>query len=117
MVRWRVPAAVVCVAAGTALLFWTTSCSKPLTEAQESGKALYELNCYECHEENQLGLKKVPPKLHSIFSHHYLSDGSTPATDAEVRQVVIYGKGTMPAFNGRLSEAQIADLIAYLHRK
>jgi len=113
----RISAAVVCVVAWTALLFWTTSCSKPLTEAQEGGKALYELNCYECHEENQLGLKKVPPKLHRMFSHQYLPDGTTPATDAEVRQVIIYGKRTMPAFNGRMSEAQIADLIAYLHRK
>jgi len=117
MVTRRISAAVVRVFAWTALVLWTTSCSKPLTEAQEGGKALYELNCYECHEENQLGLKKAPPRLHDIFSHQDLPDGTTLATDANVRQVIIYGKRTMPAFNGRLSDAQIADLIAYLHRK
>ena len=101
----------------TVLLFWTTGCSKPLTETEQDGKALYEIHCFECHEENDLGLKKVPPKLHDLFSHQNLPDGTTPATDAAVGQVIVYGKRTMPAFNGRLSDAQIAQLIAYLHRK
>jgi mono/diheme cytochrome c family protein len=103
--------------AGTMLLMWATSCSRPLTESEQAGKALYEMHCFECHEENDLGLKKAPPKLHDLFSHQDLPDGTTPATDANVRQVIIYGKRTMPAFNGRLSDAQIAELIAYLHRK
>jgi Cytochrome C oxidase, cbb3-type, subunit III len=46
-----------------------------------------------------------------------LPDGATPATDAAVRQVIIFGKRTMPPFNGRLSDIQVAELIAYLHRK
>jgi mono/diheme cytochrome c family protein len=103
--------------AATTLLFWATSCSKPLTEPEQAGKALYEIHCFECHDENDLDLKKVPPKLHDLFSHQNLPDGTTPATDAAVRQVIVYGKRTMPAFNGRLSDIQIAELIAYLHRK
>jgi len=102
--------------AGTTLPFWTASCSKPLTETEQAGKALYEIHCFECHEENDLGLKKAPPKLKGLFSHQSLPDGATPATDAAVRQVIVYGKRTMPAFNGRLSDAQMAELIAYLHR-
>ena len=81
------------------------------------GKALYDMHCSECHDENQLGLKKVPPKLHNVFSQEMLPDGTTPATDISVRQVIIYGKRTMPAFNGRLSEEQVAELLAYLHRR
>lgn len=107
----------LCLIVATILLFWATSCSKPLTETEQAGKALYEIHCFECHEENDLGLKKAPPKLHDLFSHQDLPDGTTPATDAAVRQVIIHGKRTMPAFNGRLSDAQIAELIAYLHRK
>jgi len=105
------------VIAGITVPFWATSCSKPHTETEQAGKALYEIHCFECHEENDLGLKKVPPKLHDLFSHQNLPDGTTPATDAAVGQVIVYGKRTMPAFNGRLSDAQIAQLIAYLHRK
>lgn len=101
----------------TMLLFWATSCSKPLTETEQAGKALYEIHCFECHDENDLGLKKVPPKLHDLFSNQDLPDGTTPATDVAVRQVIIHGERTMPAFNGRLSDIQIAELNAYLHRK
>ena len=92
-------------------------CAKPLTESEKIGKELYDIHCSECHEENQLGLKKVPPKLHDVFSHSTLPDGTTPATSEAVRQVIIHGKRTMPAFNGRLTEDQVEDLIAYLHRK
>ncbi|WP_420237687.1 c-type cytochrome [Telmatobacter bradus] len=92
-------------------------CSKALNASEQRGKALYSFNCYECHEENQLGLLKTPPKLHRLFSHHYLPDGTTLATDESVRQIIIYGRRTMPAFNGRLSNDQVDDIIAYLHRK
>jgi len=92
-------------------------CSKALSASEQRGRALYSFNCYECHEENQLGLIKAPPKLHRLFSHRYLPDGATQATDESVRQVIIHGKRTMPAFNGRLNQDQVADIIAYLHRK
>lgn len=46
-----------------------------------------------------------------------LPDRTTPAANASVRQVIIYGKRKVPAFNGRLNEKQIDELLAYLHRK
>jgi len=94
-----------------------SGCSNELSASEKRGESLYTFNCYECHEENQLGLIKTPPKLHGLFSHRYLPDGTTAATEESVRQVIIYGKRTMPAFNGRLSNDQIDDMIAYLHRK
>jgi len=94
-----------------------SGCSRELSASEKQGESLYTLNCYDCHEENQLGLIKEPPKLHRLFSHHYLPDGTTQATDESVRQVIVYGKRTMPAFNGRLNKGQIDDIIAYLHRK
>ena len=94
-----------------------TGCLKTLSKSEKRGESLYTFHCYECHEENQLGLLKTPPKLHRVFSHHYLPDGTTLATDESVRQVIIEGKRTMPAFNGRLSSDQVDDIIAYLHRK
>jgi hypothetical protein len=37
-----------------------------------------------------------------------------PATDAEVRRVVLTGKGLMPSFEGRFTEEQMDGLIGYL---
>lgn len=85
-----------------------------LTDQQLEGKHLYQVRCAHCHEENDLVLKKVPPDLHSVFRQSKLPSG-TPATDPEVRRVVLMGKGTMPSFAGRFSDQQMNDLLAYLH--
>ena len=89
--------------------------SAPRLSRQEAeGKHFYLGRCAHCHEENDLNLKKVPPDLHAIFRKAKLPSGA-PATDAEVRTVVLAGKGLMPAFAGRFTDAQMAALLAYLH--
>jgi mono/diheme cytochrome c family protein len=85
-----------------------------LTPQQAEGKHLYEARCAHCHRDNDLALKKVPPNLHDIFTRSSLPSGA-PATDASVRNVVVAGKGLMPAFADRFDEAQMAALLAYLH--
>jgi mono/diheme cytochrome c family protein len=85
-----------------------------LTDEQEYGRSLYSANCAVCHEVNQLGLKKVPPNLHGVFKLGRLPSGS-PASDAEVRRVILGGKNTMPSFNQRLTDAQVSAIISYLH--
>jgi mono/diheme cytochrome c family protein len=87
---------------------------QPLTPEEAEGKHLYQVRCAHCHEENDLALKRAPPNLHGIFTRSLLPSGA-PATDAEVRRVILAGKGMMPAFNGRFDEAQMARLLAYLH--
>ena len=85
-----------------------------LTDEQAEGKHLYLVRCAHCHEDNDLALKKVPPALDGLFTRRSLPSGA-PATDAEVRRVVLAGKGNMPSFSGRFSEEQISALLAYLH--
>jgi mono/diheme cytochrome c family protein len=86
----------------------------PLTPQEAEGKHLYEGRCAHCHEDNDLALKKVPPSLHGVFQGATLPSG-VPATDADVRRVVLAGKGMMPAFNVRFDETQMSALLAYLH--
>lgn len=93
-----------------------TACrsAAPLTPQEAEGKHLYDVRCAHCHEDNDLALKKVPPDLHGVFRHTTLPSGA-PATDAEVRRVVLSGKNLMPSFAGRFTEEQMAALLAYLH--
>jgi mono/diheme cytochrome c family protein len=86
----------------------------PLTPKEAEGKHLYSVRCAHCHEENDLALKKVPPDLHSVFVRTTLPSGA-PASDQEVRHVVLSGKGMMPSFAGRFTDEQMTDLVAYLH--
>jgi mono/diheme cytochrome c family protein len=85
-----------------------------LTPQQAEGKHLYNIGCAHCHEENDLHLKKIPPSLHGLFSKNALPDG-LPATDAEVEQVLIAGKGTMPSFAYQMTKEQMDAVVAYLH--
>lgn len=85
-----------------------------LTAQQEQGKKLYDVRCGHCHEYNDLALKKVPPDLHGAFNHGTLPSGA-PATDVQVAQTVLAGKGMMPSFAGRFTTAQMEALLAYLH--
>jgi mono/diheme cytochrome c family protein len=85
-----------------------------LTPQQAEGKHLYQVRCAHCHEDNDLALKKVPPALDRLYSHKNLPSGA-PATDVEVRRVVLAGKGSMPAFAGRFDEEQLSALVEYLH--
>ncbi len=85
-----------------------------LTPQQADGKHLYTVRCAHCHQDNDLALKRVPPDLHAIFERKTLPSGAA-ATDAEVQRVVLEGKGMMPAFTGRFTQEQMADLLAYLH--
>src|SRR5580658_2723366 len=80
--------------------------AKPaLTPQQEEGKRAYDVGCAHCHEENDLRLKKVPPDLHGLFKRDKLPGGE-PATDAQVEQVLMKGKGLMPSFAYQMSREQ-----------
>lgn len=85
-----------------------------LTPQQAEGKHLYEVRCAHCHRDNDLALKKIPPDLSHVFNRSTLPSGA-PATDAQVKQTVLAGKGLMPAFAGRFDDAQMAALLSYLH--
>jgi len=93
-----------------------TACSKTSTRADTTrGRELYEFHCAPCHETPPPDLLKEPPQLKGLFNSKALPSGA-PATDEQVRMVIVEGLRTMPAFQGRLQEPEIRDLIAYLHK-
>ena len=85
-----------------------------LTPQQAAGQHLYAVRCAHCHEDNDLALKPAPPDIHGAMSKTKLPSGA-PATDAEVRRLILVGKGKMPTFAGRFTDEQMAALLAYMH--
>jgi mono/diheme cytochrome c family protein len=106
--------AAIFLPAALALILIGCHSQPPLTPQQALGQHLYAGRCAHCHEENDLALKPPPPNIHGAMSKAHLPS-SAPATDAEVRRLVLTGKGKMPSFSGRFTEEQMAALLAYLH--
>ena len=104
-----VKASSVCIACA-----WILA-SVPVAHARRSdispqvsaGKKLFVQACASCHEVNSRK-QLVGPGLKGYYMEH------NPApNDSSVREIITRGKGTMPGFSS-LSDAELADLIAYL---
>jgi len=80
----------------------------------QHGLDVFVANCAPCHEQTLPDLKVQPPQLEGLFQRKTLPSGA-PATDAQVRRTVIHGRGTMPAFDQRISDEDLKDLLSYLH--
>jgi mono/diheme cytochrome c family protein len=83
-------------------------------ESEQRGQELFDLHCALCHTGPTPDLKKQPPRLEKLFAGKHLPSGA-PATDTQVRKTIIEGLRTMPAFDKRLSDQDLDDLVAYLH--
>lgn len=83
------------------------------SESEQRGQELFDLHCAACHEGPTLDLKKQPPRLEHLFAAKQLPSGAQ-ATDAQVRKTIVEGLRTMPAFDKRLKDQELDDLIAYL---
>ena len=100
-----------------------SACSKnaqsnagPVAEAALPGKKVYDVQCAMCHDATNLHLIKEPPRLNGIFQKSALPSGA-PATDAEVRNVILHGRGIMPPFEQSVNSADLDALMAYLHTR
>lgn len=75
--------------------------------AQSSGEATYKANCQSCH-----GTTGTPnagmAKMMGIKAASEYKDSAKEQEDA-----VKNGKGKMKAFSGKLTDAQIKDVVAY----
>ena len=105
------------LAAGLLAMLSSTACARrdQPSNAEIEGQWLYESHCAECHENPHPDLHKQPPSLHGLFLRKALPSGA-PATDEQVSKTIVEGRGTMPAFNRRLRESDVQNLIKYLHK-
>lgn len=84
-----------------------------LTPQQAMGRRVYDARCAECHyaysSRNLRG-----PSMHGLFKKPFMSSG-IPANDERVTDIIMLGRAKMPGFQQKISQQQLADLLAYLH--
>jgi mono/diheme cytochrome c family protein len=82
----------------------------------QHGKNVYDAQCAMCHEATNLHLIKDPPRLDAMFKKPALPSGA-PATDDEVRNVILHGRGIMPPFEQAVGGDNLDDLMEYLRTR
>jgi mono/diheme cytochrome c family protein len=90
--------------------------SKPLDQLSPQERAGYQVfaaQCSRCHHaDSQRGLNG--PGLEGLFRMRYLPSGGA-ATDDRVTDLIVHGRGMMPALGNQMSSQELQDLMAYLH--
>ncbi len=76
----------------------------------EAGQASFQRHCVMCHAVTE-GVKIVGPSLYGEMR------GPHAHTAASVREIIVNGKGQMPALGKQLSDQDLADILAYLHKQ
>ena len=79
--------------------------------AQSAGADTYKSKCAMCHGPD--GTAAVPMgKMYKIPS--FKDPAVVKSSDAELAAITKDGKGKMPAYTGKLTDAQIKDVVSYI---
>jgi len=82
----------------------------------EKGRRLFQANCTGCHTADSTE-KIVGPGLKGILKGKTLPVQNVPATPENIFRQLRCPYEEMPSFAGKLSDNQVADLIAYLNTR
>jgi len=78
----------------------------------QTGADTYKAKCQMCHGATGLGDTPAGKKMNA---RPFNSPDVLKESDAEFITVIKKGKNKMPAFAGKLTDAQIDDVLAFIH--
>ena len=78
----------------------------------KAGEEVFKTRCLVCHNKQPGDTTPFgPPNLYVAFK------GPTAMSTTAAANIIVHGKGTMPAWGGILSKSDINDVIAYLRTR
>jgi len=83
------------------------------TPAFADAAANYKAKCAMCHGADGKGDTPAGKKM---GVHDFAAPEVQKASDADLIAITTKGKNKMPAYNGKLSDADIKDLIGYIRQ-
>jgi len=72
----------------------------------------YKLKCQMCHGPDGLG---NTPAGKAMKARPFNSPDVLKESDSDLTAVIVHGKNKMPAFSGKLTPDQIAQLVTFIH--
>lgn len=79
--------------------------------AQSAGEAIYKSRCQMCHGPDGTAATPVG-KMMKVPS--FKSPAAKKASEASYIAITKDGKGKMPSYKGKLTDAQIKDVVSYI---
>jgi len=76
-------------------------------------KPLYQAKCAMCHGADGKGDTAIGKKT---GVHDFASGEVQKQSDAELEQVTKKGKNKMPAYDGKLKDSEIKELVSYIRQ-
>lgn len=86
--------------------------SGPSLFAQSPAAALFKQKCQMCHGPDGSG---NTPAGKALKARPFTQPEVLKESDSDLLAVIKHGKNKMPAFAGKLTDPQLADLLAYIH--
>jgi len=93
-----------------AMVVAIAACTLP-TFAQNTGAATYSSKCQMCHGADGAG---TTPAGKAMKAPSFLSPAVVKESNADLIAVTKNGKGKMPAYAGKLTDAEIKDAVAHV---
>jgi len=82
-----------------------------LAFAQAAGADTYKAKCAMCHGADGLATSPMAMKMKIVS---FKAPAMLKASDAQFIAATKNGKGTMKGYDGKLTEAQIKDVVSYI---
>lgn len=99
----------ICLA-GAAMFALLCLFSSP-ARAQAEGEKVYKAKCASCHGADGVG---ATPAGKATKAPNFCSDEVKKETDEEWTTIIVKGKNKMPAYDKKVTDAEIKDVVAYI---
>ena len=76
----------------------------------QDAAATYKAKCAMCHGPDGKGSATGV----KMGVHDFMSDDVQKQSDAQLTAIITKGKGKMPAYDGKLKDTEITDLVTYI---
>jgi mono/diheme cytochrome c family protein len=80
-------------------------------DAQTAGETVYKAKCASCHGADGKG---ATPVGKATKARDFCSDDVKKETDDEWTGIIVKGKNKMPAYDKKLSESEVKEVVAYI---
>jgi cytochrome c6 len=79
--------------------------------AEGGGEAVYKAKCASCHGPDGVGATSAGK---ATKARDFCSKEVKKETDAEWTAIIVKGKNKMPAYDQKITDAEIKDVVAYI---